>query len=815
MSHAGVGPVKRVTAGVWILAGCALLTLVSGIIGHLAHPHGGEGCPPETSSGFWHYFEAVYGTLALFNLEHTNAAAVRCHGNPLLVAAAILGPVTFYGALGSLFWVLLADQRTAWKLRRARNHLVVIGYGAKGRERALEHAHERGRVVAIEAAPSEAAAAHARTHGVLLVEGDAREPRVLARARLERATSVVIATGDDTRNLELARSVVERLEKTRRRSVHVSIGNPLLRRALAASHLPPSIDLFSIEDLAAYALCESARFFEIADLLGQRRVHVVIVGFVPASIHLAAQVVRTGRLMGMDEPAVTLLSARPEEARNALRLAYPGMEAIAQARSLHYHPLARPADDPGLMDEVERPGPATAVVTFEESGFDALANALAIREAGRRTGRWQAPLFFAAAAEEPFRAIERPLRATRRYSEVLQSFDTSAQLCTMRRTRERDRVARAVHERYLRVHREEQGRRGTPAAAGEALQEWDQLAASYRQANRRAADHVPAKLVSVGCIVPEGPIHLSIDTDEIVKSPLMESLAELEHEVWMIDRKLDGWRAGPVRDDATRVHNLLVPYAELSEPMKELDRDQIRTLLTKTLPRASREPARKAVRFDLWVGLVGTAHLAPTELGRLMKEVSEAVSRIVEARPNHHVTLLSALGPGADFVAAQSAMNVLRTARRPHRLLVPNALRFPDMVASFEPAWRAGAIGTPDAPASGEWKAASTRILADIQAILDDAACERIVELARAPLQADDKQRQHAHRLHNAYIVERTHVLIAAAERTGQAGAGSAREAMIWRRTPLSAPEEWRLYRKRPNPLGPGLSDFVTIELGG
>lgn len=814
MSHAGVGPVKRVTAGVWILAFCALLTIVSGIIGHLAHPHGGEGCPPTPHSGFWHFFEAVYGTLALFNLEHTNAAAVRCQGSPLLAVAAILGPVTFYGALGSLFWVLLADQRTAWKLRRARNHLVVIGYGATGRERALEHAHDQGRVVAIEAEPSDAAAAHARTHGVLLVEGDARDARVLARARLERAASVVIATGDDTRNLELARSVVERLEKTRSRSVHVSIQNPLLRRALAAGHLPPSIDIFSIEDLAAYALCESARFFEIADLLGQRRVHVVLVGFVPAAIHLAAQVVRTGRVMGMDEPAVTLLSAHPEEARNALRLAYPGMDAVADARSLHYHPLAHPADDAALMGEVEKAGAVTAVVTFEESGFDPLANALAVREAGRRTGHWQAPIFFAAAAGEPFRAIERPLRGTKRYSEVLQSFDTSAELSTVRRTRERDRVARAVHERYLRIHREERGRGANASAAGEAMQEWDQLAASYRQANRRAADHVPAKLVSAGCIVPEGPTHLSIDTDQIVKSPLLESLAELEHEVWMIDRKLDGWRAGPVRDDATRIHNLLVPYAELSEPMKELDRDQIRTLLTKTLPRTAREPAPKAVRFDLWIGLVGTGHLARTDLDRVMNEVSAAVRRIVEARPNHHITLLSALTPGAGLIAAGAALKALRTVRAPYRLLVPNALRFPDMVASFEPAWRAGAVGVPDAPASGDWKAASARILADIQAILDDPACERILELARAPLQGDEKQRQHGHRLHNAYMVERAHVVIAAAERAGPAAAGSAREAMMWRRTPSSIPEEWRLYRKRPNPFGPGLPELVNIELG-
>jgi hypothetical protein len=53
---------------------------------------------------------------------------------------------------------------------------------------------------------------------------------------------------------------------------------------------------------------------------------------------------------------------------------------------------------------------------------------------------------------------------------------------------------------------------------------------------------------------------------------LVEKLAENSHDVWAKQRMSEGWTYGPSRDDATKKHPDLVPYADLPESEKEYDR---------------------------------------------------------------------------------------------------------------------------------------------------------------------------------------------------------------------------------------------------
>ncbi len=67
-----------------------------------------------------------------------------------------------------------------------------------------------------------------------------------------------------------------------------------------------------------------------------------------------------------------------------------------------------------------------------------------------------------------------------------------------------------------------------------------------------------------------------IDTRDIVLDgeleQLTEKLAENAHENWSMLRYQMGWRYGPRRDDESKQHPNLVPYAALSEADKDLDR---------------------------------------------------------------------------------------------------------------------------------------------------------------------------------------------------------------------------------------------------
>jgi len=55
-------------------------------------------------------------------------------------------------------------------------------------------------------------------------------------------------------------------------------------------------------------------------------------------------------------------------------------------------------------------------------------------------------------------------------------------------------------------------------------------------------------------------------------SELCESLARNAHDVWALQRLNDQWGYGPVRDDAKKEHPCLVPYEDLPEGEKDMDR---------------------------------------------------------------------------------------------------------------------------------------------------------------------------------------------------------------------------------------------------
>jgi ryanodine receptor 2 len=53
---------------------------------------------------------------------------------------------------------------------------------------------------------------------------------------------------------------------------------------------------------------------------------------------------------------------------------------------------------------------------------------------------------------------------------------------------------------------------------------------------------------------------------------LTECLAENTHDHWARQRLADGWTHGPKRDDPSKQHPCLVPYADLPESEKQYDR---------------------------------------------------------------------------------------------------------------------------------------------------------------------------------------------------------------------------------------------------
>ena len=138
-----------------------------------------------------------------------------------------------------------------------------------------------------------------------------------------------------------------------------------------------------------------------------------------------------------------------------------------------------------------------------------------------------------------------------------------------------ERMSRAIHEQY----RETMKRLPPDTTRGPlAEMSWEQLSPANKEANREQARDIVVKIEAMGfTLVPADdttaePLTMSTD--------LLEGLAEYEHQRWMMHKIDTGWTFGSERNDDLRVHPLIVPYADLTEAQKELDREPVRHILT-------------------------------------------------------------------------------------------------------------------------------------------------------------------------------------------------------------------------------------------
>jgi hypothetical protein len=117
-------------------------------------------------------------------------------------------------------------------------------------------------------------------------------------------------------------------------------------------------------------------------------------------------------------------------------------------------------------------------------------------------------------------------------------------------------VARAIHDQY-RDRRTDEGSTATP---------WEDLPPELQGSNRDQAAAIPGKLAAVGCLLVPAASANGFDG---FTEPEVELLAEREHDRWVRERTANG---GPA------LAGDLVPWAELAEDRRELDRQAVRAI---------------------------------------------------------------------------------------------------------------------------------------------------------------------------------------------------------------------------------------------
>lgn len=202
--------------------------------------------------------DSAFGAIQLFFLETQTdleqppaALNVARFTAPLSLAiatfAAILALVGQQVRRGILMW-------------RGKDHVVIVGLSETGTELVRALRKQDRSVVVLEADPAHPALAEVQSCGAIVVVGDARQPALLSRCRVDTARQVVVTTGRDSVNVEVC-EVLTRMAGGAT-TVHAAIEDQPLWSVLGRVRVEEtsgtsSFDFFNADDRKAAAFIDS------------------------------------------------------------------------------------------------------------------------------------------------------------------------------------------------------------------------------------------------------------------------------------------------------------------------------------------------------------------------------------------------------------------------------------------------------------------------------------------------------------------------------------------------------------------------------
>ncbi len=501
---------------------------------------------------------------------------------PITPMGRVFGAFLMFSGIGALglftaavaAYLVKFDRLDALKIRRVNGHVVICGLGAMGVLLTQAFRRDGYQVLAIEKTEENPHIAAAREAGAAVLVGDASRVEVLRRARLDRAKHLVVVAGTDANNVEIA-AQARALSRQRGQSLSCStqIQDPHLWYALRSWDVGTRdgfrLEFFNVTELGARALLAKYSPFTAQQRERSSPPHVLIVGAGPLSQHLIRHMVRQWQdVEGATRPPIpiTLVDAATEQVTLDLHHRHPELDALATMHAasidLHSTEFQRAAF---LFDESGQCVVTYAYVCLEDEGL-ALSTALLLLN---HLGRFGVPVVVRMNREAGLAALLRAVGPNgNRGLPQLRVFSLLEQACrpefVLRGTNEV--LARALHQDYL-THASIEG---NPAAVP-----WDDLPIELKESSRTQADHIATKLEIAGChIVPL----TALDADSFAFTPEeIERLAEMEHERWLAERRALGWTPGP-RDPQKKTNPNLVPWGQLDEAAREMNRSSVRQL---------------------------------------------------------------------------------------------------------------------------------------------------------------------------------------------------------------------------------------------
>lgn len=578
--------------------------------------------------------DAVYRAVQLFGLSFSVPSGADAQPVPwTLLIARLLAPVVLIAAVIKL----MADD-VGLRLQRHLNTRtinfprdVVIGFGPFGQEIGRRLLAQRRAVTWIDRiegndADLRQARETAECLGGFLITGDPSDPQRLHEARITRARRVYVALPDELACFDAAEAIRALLPAEK--PLRVFTSNPMVANALpsaakAGFATGRGFELFNLRAEAVRRLVLRAGWDELALLLGQERVHLVIAGCGWQGEALLEETLLLCNRAGLRAPLVTVIDRDAEAVRARLHRRSPALIAGEIGVTDFLAPRFRTADletiDWAGFDLREEgceqpPVPVTAWAICTGSDDLNLRAGLELHLAMQTRRLDGAPIHFRLCSGHGTATHTLGtdgITLSRSFGSIEDGLDqTPALEC------DPDAGSVLLHKAYLEaealslaIGSEDQAK---PVSDKDARDHWQNLLPSKQASNRRAYRHAPMKLADLGfdwrgrdtgCLPVVGeddrtPFHkaqealhdgkfASVPPDASDECAWLFNAMQVEHDRWSIDRALDGWKPAEIRDESRLEHPCMASWEHLDAETRAYDAVLLRALIDRIAPAGS------------------------------------------------------------------------------------------------------------------------------------------------------------------------------------------------------------------------------------
>ena len=540
--------------------------------------------------GVWGYFlmlapsggtllDSAYRTINLFRMNYAGQGPIPWQ----LEMSRFLAPLVTLLAAGKIAASVLREK---WGLVRIRwfwrDHHIVIGSSEYARMLVEDIIMSGEKVAFVSDRPCDNSDDSLWKRNCVVIPRTSGDDAAWLATRLDTAATLTIASDDDEHNLATMHRAKDWCETNRPlppeqnqlkaycRFKDNRIGQLLRDRTDLFQHLPQvAISAFNPFQRAARLLLLTHPLVDRI-VSPMAKPHILLLGSSTLAENMIVWIAMTGHFANDGVARITLFDVNASDSHKRILLTYPGIETLVD--------LVAVDDDPEIPDKqnMDAVTAELAITCAYFCGNSDVGNLLSANRWTRHLVACKRIVVF----ERPGHLADFTITTALQLDEgagnsCLDTFEFVARTCTRNAIMQddTDRLARQVHSNYyMKELAEPDGKRRGDTAS---MYPWEELSEEWRDDNRAQVDHIIVKLKTIGAsiaLLPKSDRDFSFSENEI------ELLARMEHQRWIAQKIMCGWRFSLDRNDKQRLHPCLVPWEQLSEVEKERDRRPVRAI---------------------------------------------------------------------------------------------------------------------------------------------------------------------------------------------------------------------------------------------